>query len=313
MLLTSRIVRRTAVVRPVLLAALLVVTASCGGSDNTGPGTTTNPPPETVTSVAVSAPSVTLAPQQTVQFTAVAKNASGGTVVNVPITWSSNANAVATVNASGIVSGIAAGSAVITATSGSVVGNVNVTVTNGAGVLATVVVGMQDRTIQLGQTSQASISGRDGQGNPVALGTRTVTWTTSNPSVATINAAGIITGVGIGLIDVQATVADGAVPKTASQQLIVEGIPGAASSASVNMAPQAFLPFETTVKQGGTVNFVFPTLAHNVFWDRVRTGSPADINTVSDQTVSRTFPTVGVFGYKCTLHPGMDGTIIVTP
>lgn len=300
-------------IRTALLTFLVAGVASCGGGDNTGPATGTNPPPETVSTVVVSAPTVTIAPQQTVQFTSVAKNASGGVVVNVPITWSSSASGVATVNASGIVTGVSAGSAIISATSGTKVGNVNVTVTSGAGVLATVVVGMQDRTIQMGQTSQASISGRDGQGNPLALGTRTVTWTTSNPLVATVNSAGIITGVGVGLIDVQASVADGVLPKTASQQLIVEGIPGAPSSATVNMAPQSFLPVETVVKQNGTVNFVFPTLAHNVFWDRVRLGSPADINSISDATVVRTFTTVGVFGYKCTLHPGMDGTIIVTP
>lgn len=299
-------------VRGAVVASVLLLAAACGGGDGTAPENK-GPSPDVVTAVVVSAPAVTLSPQQTVQFTAVARNASGGIIGNVTPVWSSSANGVATVNASGIVTGVSAGTAIISAARGTVSGNVTVTVTSGAGVLASVVVNMQDRTIQLGQRTQASIAGRDGQGSPIALGTRTVTWTTSNPAVATVDAAGVVTGVGIGIIDVQASVADGATPKTTSQQLIVESIPGAVTTSTVTMAPQDFLPFETVIKQNGTVNFVFPSLAHNVFWDRVRLGSPADINTISDATISRTFPTVGVFGYKCTLHPGMDGTIIVTP
>ncbi len=298
--------------RTSLVILALGFAAACGGSDNTGP-VGKDPVAEVVASVAVTAPTTTIAPQQTVQFTAVAKNASGGIIGNVTPMWSTSAPGVATVNASGIVTGVSAGPAIITATSGTKSTSTNVTVTSGAGVLASLAVSLQDRTIQLGQTTQVSITGRDAQGNAVALGTRTVTWTTSNPSVATVNAAGNVTGVGVGLIDVQASVADGTVPKTGSVQLIVEGIPAPPTSAVVTMAPQDFLPFETVIKLNGTVNFVFPTLAHNVFWDRVRIGSPADINTISNMTVSRTFTTVGVFGYKCTLHPGMDGTIIVTP
>jgi len=103
------------------------------------------------------------------------------------------------------------------------------------------------------------------------------------------------------------------VPRTGSVQLIVSGIPNAPTTADVFMPGLTFSPFETVVKQGGTVRFIFPALVHNVIWDRRLAGSPADINTISNVTVSRTFPTVGVFEYTCTLHPGMDGTIIVSP
>lgn len=297
-------------VTSLVAASALLSTAvlwSCSSDKPTGP------PAETVSRIDVSAATTTLAPQQTVKVEAVARSASGSVIGNVTPSWSSSANAIATVNPSGIVTGVAPGTATIRATSGSVTGTLDVTVTSGIGVLVTINVGAADRTIELGSITQATVTGRDAQGAPVALGNRQVTWTTSNSSIATITSSGIATGVGVGIVDLQATVADGAVPKSASVQLIVSGIAGAPTTARVDMLPQAFLPFETVVRQNGVVSFVFPTLDHNVFWDRRLAGAPADINTTREQTVTRTFPTVGVFNYQCTLHPGMEGRIIVSP
>lgn len=286
--------------------ALLV---ACGD----GSSGVTPPPAAVVSRVDVSAATTALTPSQTVQFSAVARTSSGTVVSSAQPVWTSTAPNVATVNASGMVTGVAAGSATIRATVGTASGTLDVSVTSGAGVLATVVVNAQDRTILLGQLTQATVSGRDAQGGTVALGTRVVTWSTSNASIATITSAGVVTGVGVGTVSLQAAVADGAASKTASVQLTVNSIPNAPTSADVVMPGLTFSPVETIVKQGGTVRFVFPALAHNVIWDPRLAGSPADINITSSVSVARTFPTVGVFPYKCTLHPGMDGTVIVSP
>ncbi len=283
--------------------------AACGD----GSSGVTPPAVPVVSRVDVSAATTALTPQQTVQLSAVARTSSGTVVGSAQPVWSSTAPTIATVNASGLVTGVAAGSATIRATVGSVNGTLDVTVTSGAGVLATVVVNAQDLSIQLGQLTQATVSGRDATGGAAALGTRTVTWSTSNASIATINSAGVVTGVGVGTVSVQASVADGAAPKTATVPLTVTGIPNAPTTADVVMPGLLFSPTETVVKQGGTVRFVFPPLAHNVIWDPRLAGSPADINTTSSVTVSRAFPAVGVFPFKCTLHPGMDGTVIVSP
>ena len=40
-------------------------------------------------------------------------------------------------------------------------------------------------------------------------------------------------------------------------------------------------------------------------------GFPADINVVQNLVVARTFATRGTFSYTCTVHPGMDGEIVV--
>ncbi|WP_373060094.1 Ig-like domain-containing protein [Gemmatimonas sp.] len=286
--------------------------AACG--DGSSSMTPPPPPPAVVVSrVDVSAATTAMTQSQTVQFSAVARTSSGAVVTSDQPVWSSTAPSIASVSASGVVTGVTAGSATIRATVGAATGTLDVTVTSGAGVLAAIVVSAQDLTIPLGQLTQATVGGRDALGGTVALGTRVVTWSTSNAAIATITAAGVVTGVGVGTASLRASVVDGAVPRTGSVQLIVSSIPNAPTTADVFMPGLTFSPFETVVKQGGTVRFIFPALAHNVIWDRRLAGSPTDINTISSVTVARTFPTAGVFQYTCTLHPGMDGTIIVSP
>jgi plastocyanin len=71
-----------------------------------------------------------------------------------------------------------------------------------------------------------------------------------------------------------------------------------------------FSPFLVDIRRGGTVRYVFPQRAHNVIFANVA-GAPQSIGIVSNQTVSRTFNTAGTFDYTCTLHPGMDGRVVV--
>ena len=66
---------------------------------------------------------------QTVQLTATALDKKGTVVSDVTFTWASSAPSVATVNATGLVTAVAAGTATITATGGGKNGNASVTVT----------------------------------------------------------------------------------------------------------------------------------------------------------------------------------------
>ena len=287
-----------------------ILLGSCGGSDkSTGPVVNQ----ENVFEVVVSAPTVTLAPQQSAQFTAVARTAGGSSIGTVTPSWSSSATSIATVSSSGLVTGVASGSALISATADGKTGSVTVTVTGGNGVLASVAIFAQDTTIQLGQITQATVGGRDSQNAPVALGARVITWTSLNSTVATVNNAGVVTGIGVGTANIRVSVADGATIRTATLPLAVTSVPGAPATARIDMVGLNFVPFEAVVKVNGTVSFVFPPLDHNVIWDRRLSGAPTDINVTSSRTVSRTFSTPGVFNYSCTIHPGMDGIIIVSP
>ncbi|HYW31384.1 MAG TPA: Ig-like domain-containing protein [Gemmatimonas sp.] len=315
MTMTRFSARRTRVETSTITMALALATAlvvGCGGGDKgTGPGP--GPSPEVVATVDVSAPVTTLAPAQTVQLVAVARNGSGAPIGSVAPAWTTSAAAVATVSASGLVTAVAAGNAVIRATADGKFGTVSVTVTSGSGTLASVVVTSQDNVIELGGGTQAMVSARDASGATIALGNRTVAWTTSNPLIATITSGGFATGVGIGTVNLQVSVQDGATVRTGTVPMTVTGVPGAPTSATVEMLPDRFLPYEIVLRQNGSVNFNFPTLAHNVIWERVRPGAPTDIAATSSMVLVRSFPTVGVFDYVCTLHTGMIGKIIVTP
>src|SRR5205809_4963306 len=70
-----------------------------------------------VASVAISPASADIQVGQTVQVSAAAKDSNGNVLTGRPITWASSNPAVAVVNASGLVTGVAAGTATVTVTS----------------------------------------------------------------------------------------------------------------------------------------------------------------------------------------------------
>jgi DNA/RNA endonuclease G (NUC1) len=74
------------------------------------------PPPPTVASVTVAPATATIAVGATQTFTATALDASNQPIAGVAFTWSTSAPAIATVDASGVATGIAQGDAQITAT-----------------------------------------------------------------------------------------------------------------------------------------------------------------------------------------------------
>jgi hypothetical protein len=93
--------------------------------------TVTAPPPgdPVVTSVTVSPATATISRDESVQLTATPLDASGDPLPDAPVVWTSSSPGVATVGSSGQVTGVAAGTATIRATSGEVWGQAAVTVT----------------------------------------------------------------------------------------------------------------------------------------------------------------------------------------
>ena len=86
-----------------------------------------------VASVEVTPSSATIAVNATVQLTATPKDANGTPLSGRPITWTTGSAAIATVGASGLVSGVGTGSATITASAEGQSGTSAITVTSGPG------------------------------------------------------------------------------------------------------------------------------------------------------------------------------------
>jgi len=85
----------------------------------------------------------------------------------------------------------------------------------------------------------------------------------------------------------------------------------AAGNRDVILKDIVFTPTSLTIRAGSSVTFQFmePDTDHNV----ISRGSKRfkSISARATGSVKRTFRHGGVYRYECTLHPGMDGRIIV--
>ena len=85
------------------------------------------------------------------------------------------------------------------------------------------------------------------------------------------------------------------------------------TSGAVTLQNIAFNPSSVVVQSGSTVTWTWNdgTTPHNVTFLSGPTPRPADSGTMSSGTHTGTFTTVGTYGYHCTLHGGMNGTVTV--
>ncbi len=173
-------------IRLLLATATGVLGAACS-SGNTAP--------HTVASVSVSPASPSIQVGTSLQLTANLQDANGASVSGQTVSWSSTSPAIATVSASGLVSGIAAGGPItITATAQGVTGSAHLTVTPVP--VATVTVTPASVSIVAGTATQLDAAAKDASGT--VLTGRAVSWTSSNNAIATVSTAGLVTGVTAG-------------------------------------------------------------------------------------------------------------------
>src|SRR5947208_3600903 len=155
-----------------------------------------------VASVTVSPASVSVLQGQTVQLTATPRDASGNPLTGRVITWQSSNSAIASVNGSGLVTGVGRGGPVtLTARSEGKSATASVTVT--VAPVASVTVSPASASVPAGQTVQLSATLRDANGN--ILTGRSVTWASNNTSVATVTGTGLVTGKVAGSATITAT------------------------------------------------------------------------------------------------------------
>jgi uncharacterized protein YjdB len=173
------------------------ITATSEGQSGTS-SLTVSPIP--VASVIVTLASSTITDAQTTQATAVDKDADGNVLTGRTISWSSDNTAVATVSPTGVVSAVAAGSTQIRATSGGQTGSAPLTVIPR---VAAVIVSPSSANVIIGNNLQLAAETRDANSN--VLTGRTVTWSSSAPSIATVSASGLVTSVALGSVTITAT------------------------------------------------------------------------------------------------------------
>jgi CubicO group peptidase (beta-lactamase class C family) len=180
-------------VRLAVSIALSSTLIACGGG---GEGTTTpTPQPDVnISTISVALASSAVAPGGTVQATASAQNAAGATLSGKTITWASSSPAVATVSATGLVTGVAEGTTTISASSEGKTGSASLTVSPPP--VATVAVTLAQSSIVVTRTTQGTAIVRDAAGN--ALTGRTTSWNSSAPTIATVSSSGLVSAVAPG-------------------------------------------------------------------------------------------------------------------
>ena len=137
----------------------------------------------------------------TAQLGATAQDSTGNPLSGRTITWTSSNGGVAGVNSSGLVTGVSAGTATITATSGGKSGSAAVTVV--AVPVASVSVSPGSASVAVGGSVPLTATPRDSAGK--ALSGRAVSWATSNAAVAAVSSSGVVTGVAAGSATITAT------------------------------------------------------------------------------------------------------------
>jgi len=180
------------------------VTATSGSITGS---TALNVTPAALVSLAVTPaiPSIPLGSTQ--QFTATGTFTDGSTQdVTKTVHWSSDTTTVATinnvVNTQGLATSVGTGSAVITASSGSISGSTSLTVT--AAVLVSIAVTPTNPSVALGTTQQFTATGTFTDGSTQDLTSR-VTWASETASTATVNKTGLVTSTGTGTTTISAS------------------------------------------------------------------------------------------------------------
>ncbi len=172
------------------------ITAKCGEVSTYCTVTVVATPAESIT---ISQETATLKVGETVELTATVmpEDATDKTV-----SWTSSDEAVATVDAEGKVTAVALGEATITAKCGEV--STYCTVTVVATPAESITISQETATLKVGETVELTATVM-----PEDATDKTVSWTSSDEAVATVDAEGKVTAVALGEAEITATAADG--------------------------------------------------------------------------------------------------------
>ena len=172
---------------------LSLALAGCGGGSSSS---TTS----TITKITVTPASGTVAVGQSQTFFAAPVDANNN-ALSATVTWTSSATNVATIDANGVATGVAAGTSQISASAGGVTSNtVSITVTTR---VASVSLSPLSTSVAVGAKKQFTATALDSAGNPVPG--IAISWFSSFAGIATIDSNGLVTGVQPGTVTIIAS------------------------------------------------------------------------------------------------------------
>jgi uncharacterized protein YjdB len=181
--------------------------------------------PKPPASIKLSSTSLSLTVGQESRLGATVRDADGGVISGAPVDWKSSNTNVATVDGEGLVHGVGAGTATITATSGGVSDQAAVTVSPVPA--NAVVVSPGEVTLFVGETVTLKAAVTDANGDP--LPGRPITWSSNATSVAEVSTSGVVTAKAPGT----ATITASSEGKSGKSTITVKLVP----VASVDMNP----------------------------------------------------------------------------
>jgi hypothetical protein len=188
-------------------AIAMVLLASCGGGAANAPATPAAPVAQApvLTTVSVSVTPSTIEVGQTAMATAIGLDQNGAPFGIGAPTWATTPPGVATVSPNGVVTGATPGQATVVASVSGTRGQMSLAVVPVPGPnapMADLLVTPFNAVVTKGGTLQLVATARDALGN--VLAGRQVTWSSSDPAVATVASSGLVSAVSLGSVIIEA-------------------------------------------------------------------------------------------------------------
>lgn len=220
-------------VQRILVAVAILGIAFALEACGTSGGAAAPPPQATLRSIAVSPLNPSIPVDGTQQLVATGSYSNGTSKdLTTQATWTSSSAIVASVNASGLATGITSGSTTITASFAQVSGSENLSVTP---ILESITVTPAAPSLLVNTTQQLSATGMLSNGSSQDL-TAQVAWASSNSSVASVDGAGLATSVAAGTATITAT--KGAIAGSTSISVTAPTLSSIVLSPDQSSAPQ---------------------------------------------------------------------------
>lgn len=221
--------------------------------------------PSAVHDVQVVANSTALIVGQSTQAQATIRDKNGVVLTGRTITWSTSIPAIASVSPSGLVDAKAPGTVTLIANSEGVKGQTSIVVAAAPPTgVASVTVTLSKATINAGSTSEAIARVWDSKGKE--LFGRSLTFSSSDPAVATISTDGLVTGLASGTAII--TAASGG--KTGQSSLKVNG--GASSVHHIQIAaPSTIVVGDSTYAQATAFDIANKSMSATFTWTSSKT------------------------------------------